>query len=118
MPAARERSGATEPVKSLLGTVPGPMGGVEAALLCGDPGPGNAPWVALPTMPARTRTPMAIPQSFIQELLARADVVDIVGRYVQLKKGGANYMGLCPFHGEKSPSFSVSPTKQFFHCFG
>ncbi len=61
---------------------------------------------------------MAIPQTFIQELLARADVVDIVGRYVQLKKGGANYMGLCPFHGEKSPSFSVSPTKQFYHCFG
>ncbi len=61
---------------------------------------------------------MAIPQSFIQELLARADVVDIVGRYVPLKKGGANFMGLCPFHGEKSPSFSVSPSKQFFHCFG
>ena len=61
---------------------------------------------------------MAIPQSFIQELVARADVVDIVGRYVQLKKGGANFMGLCPFHGEKSPSFSVSPTKQFYHCFG
>src|SRR5215208_8517358 len=61
---------------------------------------------------------MAIPQSFIQELLARADVVEIVGRHVQLKKGGANYMGLCPFHGEKSPSFSVSPTKQFYHCFG
>jgi DNA primase len=61
---------------------------------------------------------MAIPQSFIQELLARADVVEIVGRYVQLKKSGANYMGLCPFHGEKSPSFSVSPTKQFYHCFG
>ena len=61
---------------------------------------------------------MSIPQSFIQELLARADVVDIVGRYVQLKKSGANYMGLCPFHGEKSPSFSVSPSKQFFHCFG
>ncbi|MHB1123682.1 MAG: DNA primase [Ramlibacter sp.] len=61
---------------------------------------------------------MAIPQSFLQELLARADVVEIVGRYVPLKKGGANYMGLCPFHGEKSPSFSVSPTKQFFHCFG
>ncbi|MEO7952684.1 MAG: DNA primase [Polaromonas sp.] len=61
---------------------------------------------------------MAIPQSFIQELLVRADVVDIVGRYVQLKKGGANFMGLCPFHGEKSPSFSVSPTKQFYHCFG
>ncbi len=61
---------------------------------------------------------MAIPAAFIQELIARADVVDIVGRYVQLKKGGANFMGLCPFHGEKSPSFSVSPTKQFYHCFG
>ena len=61
---------------------------------------------------------MAIPQHFIQELLARVDVVEVVGRYVQLKKGGANFMGLCPFHGEKSPSFSVSPAKQFFHCFG
>jgi DNA primase len=61
---------------------------------------------------------VTIPQSFIQELLARVDVVDIVGRYVQLKKGGANFMGLCPFHGEKSPSFSVSPAKQFYHCFG
>lgn len=61
---------------------------------------------------------MAIPQSFIQELISRADVVEIVGRYVQLKKGGANYMGLCPFHAEKSPSFTVSPTKQFYHCFG
>lgn len=61
---------------------------------------------------------MTIPQSFIQELLSRVDVVDIVGRYVPLKKGGANFMGLCPFHGEKSPSFSVSPSKQFYHCFG
>jgi DNA primase len=61
---------------------------------------------------------MGIPQGFIQELVARADVVDVVGRHVQLKKGGANFMGLCPFHGEKSPSFSVSPTKQFYHCFG
>jgi DNA primase len=61
---------------------------------------------------------VSIPQSFIQELLSRVDVVDIVGRYVQLKKGGANFMGLCPFHGEKSPSFSVSPSKQFYHCFG
>ena len=61
---------------------------------------------------------VAIPSSFIQELLARADIVDIVGRHVQLKKGGANFMGLCPFHGEKSPSFSVSPSKQFYHCFG
>ncbi len=61
---------------------------------------------------------MSIPTAFIQELVARADVVDIVGRHVQLKKGGANFMGLCPFHGEKSPSFSVSPSKQFYHCFG
>src|SRR4051812_38131067 len=61
---------------------------------------------------------MAIPQSFIQDLLARADVVEIVGRYVQLKKTGANFSGLCPFHAEKSPSFTVSPSKQFFHCFG
>lgn len=61
---------------------------------------------------------MAIPQSFIQELVARADVVEIVGRYVQLKKAGANFSGLCPFHAEKSPSFTVSPSKQFYHCFG
>ena len=61
---------------------------------------------------------MSIPQSFIQELVARADVVEVIGRHVQLKKGGANFMGLCPFHGEKSPSFSVSPAKQFYHCFG
>jgi len=61
---------------------------------------------------------MSIPQTFVQELIARADVVEIVGRYVPLKKGGANFMGLCPFHNEKSPSFSVSPTKQFYHCFG
>lgn len=59
-----------------------------------------------------------IPQGFIQDLLARVDIVDVVGRYVQLKKGGQNYLGLCPFHGEKTPSFTVSPAKQFYHCFG
>lgn len=59
-----------------------------------------------------------IPDSFIQELLARVDVAEVVGRYVQLRKGGANLLGLCPFHNEKSPSFTVSPTKQFYHCFG
>ncbi len=59
-----------------------------------------------------------IPQGFIQDLLARVDIVEVVGRSVQLKKGGQNYLGLCPFHGEKSPSFTVSPSKQFYHCFG
>jgi DNA primase len=61
---------------------------------------------------------MAIPQSFLQELTARTDLVELVGRHVQLKKAGANFSGLCPFHAEKSPSFTVSPAKQFFHCFG
>ncbi len=59
-----------------------------------------------------------IPESFIQDLLARVDIVDVVGQHVQLRKGGANLLGLCPFHNEKSPSFTVSPTKQFYHCFG
>jgi DNA primase len=59
-----------------------------------------------------------IPPSFVQDLLSRVDIVEVVGRHVQLRKGGANLMGLCPFHGEKSPSFSVSPAKQFYYCFG
>lgn len=59
-----------------------------------------------------------IPQSFIDDLLYRLDITDVVGRYVQLKAAGANLQGLCPFHNEKSPSFTVSPSKQFYHCFG
>ncbi len=59
-----------------------------------------------------------IPQSFIQELLARVDIVDVVERYLPLKKAGANYKACCPFHGEKTPSFTVSQSKQFYHCFG
>ena len=59
-----------------------------------------------------------IPESFIQDILARTDIVSLIERYVPLKKGGANYMACCPFHNEKSPSFTVSPTKQFYHCFG
>ena len=59
-----------------------------------------------------------IPESFIQDLLHRVDIVDLIDAHVPLKKAGANYAACCPFHNEKSPSFTVSPTKQFYHCFG
>jgi DNA primase len=59
-----------------------------------------------------------IPNDFIQTLLSRIDVVDVVDRYLPLKKAGANYVACCPFHNEKTPSFTVSPSKQFYHCFG
>lgn len=59
-----------------------------------------------------------IPESFVQELLNRIDIVEVIDRSVPLKKAGANYSACCPFHNEKTPSFTVSPTKQFYHCFG
>jgi DNA primase len=59
-----------------------------------------------------------IPEELIEQIRGSNDIVDVVGEYVQLKKQGRNYFGLCPFHGEKSPSFSVTQEKQIFHCFG
>ncbi len=59
-----------------------------------------------------------IPQSFIDDLLNRSDIVEVVGSRIQLKKAGKNYTARCPFHQEKTPSFSVSPDKQFYYCFG
>ncbi|HEV2007845.1 MAG TPA: CHC2 zinc finger domain-containing protein, partial [Burkholderiales bacterium] len=59
-----------------------------------------------------------IPQSFIQDLLNRVDIVDVIERYVPLKRAGANYVACCPFHSEKTPSFTVTQAKQFYHCFG
>ena len=61
---------------------------------------------------------MAFPQSFMDELIARNDIVDVVGSYVQLTRKGSNLFGLCPFHSEKTGSFSVSPDKQIYYCFG
>ena len=60
---------------------------------------------------------MYYPDDVIEQVRSSNDIVDVVGSYVHLKKRGANYFGLCPFHNEKSPSFSVSPDKQIFYCF-
>ncbi len=59
-----------------------------------------------------------LPNGFVQELLSRVDVVEVVGRHVELKRAGTVHKGLCPFHGEKTPSFTVSPSRQTYHCFG
>ena len=59
-----------------------------------------------------------IPQDFIDDLIARADIVEVIGRRVQLKKAGREFKACCPFHDEKTPSFTVSPAKGFYHCFG
>ena len=61
---------------------------------------------------------MAFPQNFLDELIARSDIVDVVGSYVHLTRKGSNLFGLCPFHSEKTGSFSVSPDKQIYYCFG
>jgi len=59
-----------------------------------------------------------IPQEIIDEIATRLDIVEVINEYVRLEKSGRNFFGLCPFHNEKTPSFSVSPEKQIFHCFG
>ena len=61
---------------------------------------------------------MRLPENFIQEVVERTDIEELVGRYVSLKRAGANLQGLCPFHSEKTPSFTVSPAKRMFYCFG
>ncbi len=61
---------------------------------------------------------MAIPSSVIQEISERTDIVDLVSRYVSLKRSGSDFLGLCPFHSEKTPSFRVTPSKQMYYCFG
>lgn len=59
-----------------------------------------------------------VPEEVIDRLLSTSDIVDVISEYIQLTKKGRNFFGLCPFHGENTPSFSVSQEKQIFHCFG
>src|SRR5512138_1412554 len=61
---------------------------------------------------------MMIPDEKIAEVRERAGIVEVISDYISLKKSGANYLGLCPFHGEKTPSFNVNPARGIFHCFG
>ena len=62
--------------------------------------------------------PKKIPETTIDEILKRTDIVDLISSYLSLKQAGKDYVGLCPFHNEKTPSFSVSPQKQLYYCFG
>src|SRR3954467_22583 len=59
-----------------------------------------------------------IPPHLLEQIRAASDIVDVIGSYLPLKRAGANFVALCPFHREKSPSFNVNPQKQIFHCFG
>lgn len=61
---------------------------------------------------------MRIPRAFIDEIIARSDIVSVIDQHIGLKKAGKNFTACCPFHNEKTPSFSVSSDKQFYHCFG
>ncbi|HED23632.1 MAG TPA: DNA primase, partial [Firmicutes bacterium] len=62
--------------------------------------------------------PQGIPEEIIDEIRQRTDLVTLVGEYIKLERRGKNMVGLCPFHSEKTPSFTVSPEKQLYHCFG
>ena len=61
---------------------------------------------------------MYYPEELIRQIREKSDIVNVISRYVSLTRKGRNYFGVCPFHGEKTPSFSVNPAEQFYHCFG